>query len=66
MPQPQENRRQRPVCPIHGVPLLVGRTRGRVQYRYCTIAGCHASMRTRRYPPSVNGTAIALAGGVHE
>lgn len=66
MPHPQGNRQPRPVCPIHGVPLLVGRTRGRIQYRYCTISGCHESIRTRRQLPSMNGTATAFAGGVHE
>lgn len=40
--------RCRPHCPIHGVQLLVGRTVGMVQYRYCTVPGCQESARTER------------------
>ncbi len=36
------------LCPVHGVQLLVGRTVGALQYRYCTVTGCHESARTKR------------------
>ena len=37
-----------PVCPEHGIPMLVGRVVRRLQYRYCPIQGCSQSARTRR------------------
>jgi hypothetical protein len=56
----------RPVCPLHDVPLLVGRTRGRIQYRYCPVAGCHESIRTVRQLPARTGAARAPEGALHE
>lgn len=38
----------RPLCPEHGVSLLVKRTVGAVQYRYCQVPGCRHSMTTHR------------------
>ena len=40
--------RDRPCCPVHAVPMLVGRTVGRVQYRYCQVPGCRESCTTLR------------------
>src|SRR5262249_26321424 len=40
--------------PVHGVPMLVRRTFGPFQYRYCTAAGCHQTARTVRYIPEPN------------
>lgn len=40
-----------PLCPEHGVPLLVGRVVRRVQYRYCPVEGCRQSARTWRILP---------------
>jgi hypothetical protein len=37
-----------PRCPIHDLPLLVGRTLREVQYRYCRVDGCKQSQRTFR------------------
>ena len=37
-----------PLCPEHGVPMLVGRVVRRLQYRYCPIPGCPQSARTMR------------------
>jgi hypothetical protein len=48
MPRPLGFKRLRPHCPVHNVQLLVGRTVGAVQYRYCTVPGCHESIRTER------------------
>ncbi len=39
---------ERPVCPDHGLALLVGRTLGTVQYRYCRVEGCKQSRVTSR------------------
>lgn len=48
-----------PLCPEHGVPLLVGRVMRQVQYRYCPIEGCRQSARTKRIhrgrPPKPKG-----------
>lgn len=43
--------RPAPLCPVHGVPMLVRRTFGPFQYRYCTAAGCHQAARTVRRIP---------------
>lgn len=48
MPRSQGIVTSQPICPVHGVQLLVGRTVGTVQYRYCPVSGCHESARTRR------------------
>lgn len=40
--------RERPRCPVHGVPMLVGRTVAWVQYRYCQVPGCGESCTTNR------------------
>ncbi|MFM8218760.1 MAG: hypothetical protein ACKOJF_07535, partial [Planctomycetaceae bacterium] len=40
--------RERPCCPVHAGPMLVGRTVGRVQYRYCRVPGCRESCTTLR------------------
>ena len=49
----------RPRCPEHGGEMLVGRTVGAVQYRYCTVAGCDCAVTTyrsdaphKRWPPA--------------
>lgn len=38
----------RPLCPIHGLAMLVGRTIQDVQYRYCRVEGCTQSCITMR------------------
>jgi hypothetical protein len=38
----------RPRCPEHGGEMLVGRTVGSVQYRYCTVDGCPCATTTFR------------------
>ena len=40
-----------PLCPEHGVPMLVGRVVRRLQYRYCPIQNCCQSARTLRILP---------------
>ncbi len=49
----------RPRCPVHGGEMLVGRTVGCVQYRYCTVEGCPSAVTTfrsdaphKRWPPA--------------
>ncbi|MFN9373854.1 MAG: hypothetical protein ACK6D3_18375 [Planctomycetaceae bacterium] len=49
----------RPRCPRHGGEMLVGRTVGSVQYRYCTVTGCNCAVTTfrsdaphKRWPPA--------------
>ncbi|MSR59519.1 MAG: hypothetical protein EXS05_18065 [Planctomycetaceae bacterium] len=71
MPQRNRPRCQRPVCPAHGVPLLVGRTYGDVQYRYCTIEGCKHSICTKRprpHRPGLNSrpVEVSVAEANHE
>ena len=44
----QQSALTRPLCPVHGLALLVGRTVGTVQYRYCRVPGCHESRTTLR------------------
>ena len=39
---------ERPVCPVHGLAMLVGRTVDDLQYRYCRVDGCGASCTTLR------------------
>lgn len=49
----------RPRCPEHGGEMLVGRTVGCVQYRYCRVEGCGCAATTfrsdaphKRWPPA--------------
>lgn len=49
---------ERPVCSRHGLAMLVGRTVGSLQYRYCRVQGCQESQVTsrdaaphKRWPP---------------
>lgn len=45
----QSSRRsQRPLCPVHGLPMNVNRTLGELQYRYCPVPDCRESKRTLR------------------
>lgn len=37
-----------PVCPKHGVPMLVNRTKGDVRYCYCPVPGCRESAKQIR------------------
>lgn len=39
----------RPLCPVHGKPMNVGRVIGARQYRYCPIDGCRESTQTFRW-----------------
>ena len=50
MPRTRDTR-PAPLCPVHGVSMLVRRTMGEVQYRYCSAPGCRESTRTRRALP---------------
>lgn len=61
----------RPRCPQHGGEMLVGRTVGSVQYRYCTVAGCNCAVTTfrsdaphKRWPPASHAGGGAAAEGV--
>ncbi|MFN0051314.1 MAG: hypothetical protein ACKV0T_03935 [Planctomycetales bacterium] len=58
----------RPRCPHHDVPMLVGRTKGKLQYRYCNVPGCDESRRTRRRDFSDPGDELSVTqtGGVSE
>ena len=60
----------RPRCPEHGGEMLVGRTVGSVQYRYCTVEGCTCATTTfrsdaphKRWPPASHlGGGAAVEG----
>lgn len=61
----------RPLCPVHGGPMLVKCVRKQVQYRYCPVPGCRESTRTfRELPPRkpvcpvTNQTCLLAAGAV--
>jgi hypothetical protein len=58
----------RPRCPEHGGEMLVGRTVGCVQYRYCTVEGCPCAVTTfrsdaphKRWPPAGHQAAARRA-----
>jgi hypothetical protein len=60
----------RPRCPEHGGEMLVGRTVGSVQYRYCTVEGCPCATTTfrsdaphKRWPPPAHAPGSARARG---
>lgn len=63
---PRKQRRSRPRCPVHLTQLLVGRTLGTLQYRYCPVPGCRMSLRTRRLSFAEAPTEPAPAGDSHE
>jgi hypothetical protein len=43
---------ERPLCPVHKVPMNVNRTLGELQYRYCPVPDCNESKRTLRRRPA--------------
>lgn len=46
--QKQTFRKPAPVCPEHGVAMVVGSTRTHVRYYYCPVAGCSQSRQQLR------------------
>lgn len=46
--KPRYRIQPQPVCPVHGVPMLVGSTRKRARYCYCPVEGCHQSAKQSR------------------
>jgi len=36
---------ERPLCPVHAVPMFVGSTRGPTRYCYCPAEGCKKSCK---------------------
>jgi hypothetical protein len=57
-PQPKRRRKRKgsppkpkPLCPVHQIPMLVGRTLQSLQYRYCPHPDCRESKRTFRSSP---------------
>jgi len=53
-----------PLCPVHGVPMLVRHASPIKQYRYCTIAGCRKSVRVDRVQRLKNGTSLWVWGNI--
>lgn len=49
-PKPRRKYRTKPqpVCPVHGVPMLVGSTQGEVRYCYCPVEDCKESTAQSR------------------
>jgi len=37
-----------PLCPVHGVRMLVRHASSTRQYRYCTVAGCDQTCQSNR------------------
>lgn len=50
--RPKRNfrRQPQPVCPVHGYPMLVGRTTPDVRYCYCPEETCKESYTQARQP----------------
>jgi len=53
---------ERPLCPVHSVPMLVGRTKGKIRYCYCPIADCKQSCKVVRIIPKKIETTFPDAG----
>jgi len=53
-----------PVCPVHGVRMLVGHASRTRQYRYCTVAGCGESRRVDRVYRLKNASSLWLWGAI--
>lgn len=53
-----------PVCPEHGVPMLVRHVSRIWQYRYCTVEGCGKSERVERVYRLKNAFSLWVRGKI--
>jgi hypothetical protein len=42
-------RKPPPICPVHGVPMIVGSSPRDLRYFYCPVHGCSASAQQIKY-----------------
>ena len=55
-----------PLCPVHGVRMLVKHASRTLQYRYCTVPGCTKSLRVERVGRLKNSMSLRLLGEIDE
>ncbi|MGE5194924.1 MAG: hypothetical protein ACM3U2_20725 [Deltaproteobacteria bacterium] len=53
-----------PLCPVHGVRMLVGHASRTRQYRYCRVAGCSETRQVNRVFRLKNATSLRYWGEV--
>ena len=53
-----------PLCPVHGVPMLVGHASRTRQYRYCRVPGCAQSQQNSRVFRLKNSLSLRCWGDV--
>jgi hypothetical protein len=51
-----------PLCPVHGVRMLVGHASPTHQYRYCRVPGCTQSQQSSRMFRLNNATSLRYGG----
>jgi hypothetical protein len=55
-----------PLCPVHGVQMLVRHAGRTLQYRYCPFPGCTKSVRVERVQRLKNSMSLWLLGEIDE
>lgn len=49
---------ERPLCPVHSIPMLAGSTKGAIRYCYCPISDCKQSCKVARVNPKKSETSF--------
>jgi hypothetical protein len=55
-----------PLCPVHGVPMLVGHASRTRQYRYCRVSGCRETWQSNRVFRLNNALCLRYGGEVND